>query len=130
LREAIQFESAILLEKSHGYAYRLIARVPGECGDGFTLPEEGLLIGRLRGYYPLPLTPGDLEAWGRWAAKKPEHLAEIECLRARPVRRSPSRCLRRTISRASSFLASRWGEPNLARRRNALCKVALDNSRS
>jgi hypothetical protein len=58
LREAIQFESAILLEKSHGHAYRLIARVPGECGDGFTLPEEGLLIGRLRGYYPLPLTPG------------------------------------------------------------------------
>lgn len=86
LRELIHCESAVLLEKSHGHAYRSIARVPGECGDDLTLPAEGLLIGRLRGYsYPLPLTPGDLEAWGRWAANKPEHLPEIECLRAAGV---------------------------------------------
>ena len=83
LRELIHCESAVLLEKRPGRGYFCIARVPGECGDDFAVPAEGLLIGRLRGYsYPLPLTPGDVDAWSRWAAKKPEHLAEIECLRA------------------------------------------------
>jgi putative ABC transport system permease protein len=82
LREVIHCESALLLEKRSGQAYSCIARVPGECGVGCTVPAGGLLIGRLRGYsYPLPLTPGDFDAWSRWAAKKPEHLAEIECLR-------------------------------------------------
>jgi len=83
LREVIHCESALLLEKHSAQVYRCIARVPGDCGDGCTVPAEGLLIGRLRGYsYPLPLKPGDFDAWSRWAAKKPEHLAEIECLRA------------------------------------------------
>jgi len=82
LREVIHCESALLLEKRSGQAYSCIARVPGECGVGCTVPAGGLLIGRLRGYsYPLPLTPGDFDVWSRWAAKKPEHLAEIECLR-------------------------------------------------
>lgn len=81
LRDVIHCESALLLEK-RSEAYYCIARVPGECGDGCTVPAGGLLLGRLRGYsYPLPLTPGDFDAWSRWAAKKPEHLAEIECLR-------------------------------------------------
>jgi serine phosphatase RsbU (regulator of sigma subunit) len=84
LREAIRCESALLLEKGSGPVYRCAARVPGECESGCTVPARGLLIGRLRGYpYPLPLSPGDFDAWSRWAAaEKPEHLAEIECLRA------------------------------------------------
>jgi sigma-B regulation protein RsbU (phosphoserine phosphatase) len=83
LCEAIGCESAMLLEKSNGRVYRSIARAPDDCRNGCTLPAEGLLVGRLRGYsYPLPLTPGDLDAWGRWAAGKPEQVAEIESLRA------------------------------------------------
>jgi putative ABC transport system permease protein len=82
LREAIECESALLLERSTGKVYRCVARTPGECGNGCTVPEGGLLIGRLRAYpYPLPLTREDLDVWSRWAAKKPESLNEIECLR-------------------------------------------------
>ena len=83
LREAIRCESALLLEKSSAQAYRGVARAPGEPGIDCTVPAGGLLVGRLRGYpYPLPLTPGDFETWSRWAAaEKPEHVAEIECLR-------------------------------------------------
>jgi predicted permease len=77
LREAIGCQSAVLLEKSSGEVYRSLA-------TGCTVPAAGLLIGRLRGYpYPLPLTPGDFETWGRWAAaEKPGHVAEIESLRS------------------------------------------------
>jgi predicted permease len=82
LCDAIQCESATLLEKQSAQAYQCVARTPGDCASGCTLPVAGLLLGRLRGYpYPLPLAPGDLDAWGRWAAAKPEHAAEIECLR-------------------------------------------------
>ncbi|MGD0868465.1 MAG: ADOP family duplicated permease [Bryobacteraceae bacterium] len=84
LRETIRCESALLLEKGSAREYRCAARVPGECEDGCKVPAGGLLVGRLRGYpYPLPLSPGDFDAWSRWAAaEKPEHLAEIECLRS------------------------------------------------
>lgn len=82
LCEALQCQSATLLEKN-AQAYRCVARTPGDCGNDCTLPAAGLLLGRLRGYlYPLPLSPGDLDAWSRWAAAKPQHAAEIECLRA------------------------------------------------
>jgi serine phosphatase RsbU (regulator of sigma subunit) len=84
LRGAIECESALLLERNAGQGYRCIARTPGECGNGCTVPEGGLLIGRLRAYpYPLPMTREDFDVWSRWAAaKKPEYLDEIECLRA------------------------------------------------
>jgi sigma-B regulation protein RsbU (phosphoserine phosphatase) len=83
LCEAIQCESATLLEKTSAQAYQCVARTPGDCGSDCTLPTAGLLLGRLRGYpYPLPLAPGDLDAWSRWAAAKPEHAAELQCLRA------------------------------------------------
>jgi predicted permease len=83
LREAIHCESAVLLAKSSDAVYRSVARAPGEPEIACTVPAGGLLIGRLRGYrYPLPLTAGDFETWSRWAAaEKPEHVAEIECLR-------------------------------------------------
>ena len=84
LRDVIHCESALLLEKNSAQVYRCIARVPGDCGDGCTVPAGGLLIGRLRAYpYPLPMTREDFDVWSRWAAaKKPEFLSEIECLRA------------------------------------------------
>jgi putative ABC transport system permease protein len=86
LCEAIRAESAILLEKSAAKVYRSVACAPGESGNDCTVPAAGLLIGRLRGYpYPLPLAAGDLDAWSRWAAGKPEHRAEIDCLRAAGV---------------------------------------------
>ena len=82
LCEGIQCESAMLLEKN-AQVYRCVAASPGDCASDCTLPAGGLLLGRLRGYpYPLPLAPGDLDAWHRWAAAKPEHAAELECLRA------------------------------------------------
>jgi predicted permease len=80
LREAVNSESALLLEK-RGHEYRCVAQSPEQHSLNCTLPAEGLLIGRLRGYlYPLPLTLADLDAWRRWASAKPEHLAEIDCL--------------------------------------------------
>jgi hypothetical protein len=84
LREAIRAESALLLEKSSAREYRCAARSPGDCENTCIIPAAGLLTGRLRGYrYPLPLSPGDFDAWSRWAAaERPEHLAEIECLRS------------------------------------------------
>ena len=83
LRDVIHCESALLLEKNSSQVYRCIARVPGDCGVGCTVPAGGLLIGRLRGYsFPLPLTPGDFDAWSRWASNHAGHLAEIECLRS------------------------------------------------
>ncbi len=82
LCEAIHSESALLLEKSSAQVYRCVARTPGDCANDCTVPAAGLLIGRLRGYpYPLPLTSGDLDAWSRWAAGRPVHRAEIDCLR-------------------------------------------------
>ena len=82
LCESIQSESAMLLEKSSAQVFRCVARAPGECANSWAVPASGLLIGRLRGYpYPLPLTSGDLDAWSRWAAGKPEHTAEIDFLR-------------------------------------------------
>jgi putative ABC transport system permease protein len=103
LCEAIQCESATLLEKSSAQAYPLayqcIARTPGDCGNDCTLPAAGLLLGRLRGYpYPLPLAPGDLDAWSRWAAAKPQHAAEIECLRAAGVALAVPLLAKNTIS--------------------------------
>lgn len=83
LRETLQAESAILLEKSAGNEYRCVASAPGECPGRSTIPGGGLLSGRLRGFpFPLPLSPEDLDAWERWAkAEKPEHVAEIEYIR-------------------------------------------------
>ena len=132
LREAIHCESALLLEKSSGQAYRSVARVPGECGDGCTVPAGGLLIGRLRGYpYPLPLTPGDFDAWSRWAApKKPEHLAEIECLRGTGAALAVPLLAKNEIAGILLLGPPSRRAPNIARRKNALCRVVRDNSRS
>ncbi|HLK22425.1 MAG TPA: FtsX-like permease family protein, partial [Bryobacteraceae bacterium] len=80
LREAIKSRSALLLER-RGAEYRCTIQSPRELPPTCSLPVDGLLLGRLRGYlYPLPLTPGDLDAWRRWASAKQEHLAEIESL--------------------------------------------------
>ena len=80
---AIGCESAVLLEKDGNREYRALASAPADRQDGCTIPANGLLIGRLRGYpLPFPLTEGDLDAWSRWAAVgKPEHGPEIEALR-------------------------------------------------
>ena len=82
LADAIHCHSAWLLEKTSA-EYRLVASTSREPRLECPIPSGGLLVGRLRAYpYPLPLTHGDYDAWSRWAAaEKPEHLAEIECLR-------------------------------------------------
>lgn len=73
LRERVGARSILLLEKGPGDEYR--------CPD-CTIPAHGVLINRLRHYpHPLPLTPGDFQAWERWAREfHPAHAAEIERL--------------------------------------------------
>jgi putative ABC transport system permease protein len=86
LCDTLQSESALLLEKSSS-GYRCIARTPAGRADAGTIPAAGLLVGRLRGFpFPLPLSPEDFDAWERWAsAERPEHVAEIERIRAMNV---------------------------------------------
>ncbi len=86
LRAAIRAESAWVLELPDKEApvYRLAASAPADFAPGCEVPARGALTGRLRGYpFPLVLSESDLDAWSRWAAsEKPEHLAEIACLRS------------------------------------------------
>jgi len=78
LRERVGARRVLLLEKT-GDEYR--------CSD-CTIPANGILINRLTHYpHPLPLTPGDVQAWRKWATElRPEHLEEIETLDAAGVR--------------------------------------------
>ena len=68
---------------------RLLERVGDEyqCPD-CAIPARGVLINRLTHYpHPLPLTPGDVQAWREWARElRPEHAAEIETLERGGVR--------------------------------------------
>ena len=72
LREQVGARFVLLLEKS-GDEYR-----SPDCA----IPARGFLINRLSDYpHPLPLTPGDFQAWSRWARDfRPSHAAEIERL--------------------------------------------------
>jgi predicted permease len=78
LRERVYARRILLLEKA-GDEYRC-----PECA----IPAGGVLINRLTHYpHPLPITPGDLEAWRQWARElRPERLAEIETLDGLGVR--------------------------------------------
>ncbi len=74
LRERTGAEFVMLLEKASSDEYQ---------GDNCAIPARGVLVNRLTHYrHPLPLTPGDFEAWLRWALEfRPEHVPEIERLR-------------------------------------------------
>ena len=72
LRERVGARRILLLEKT-GDEFR---------GQECAIPASGMLINRLTHYpHPLPLTPGDVQAWRQWAREfRPQHLAEIETL--------------------------------------------------
>ena len=73
VRERVGARFILLLEKGPGDEYR--------CPD-CAISAHGFLSNRLRDYpHPLPLTPGDFKAWGRWAREfRPAHAGEIERL--------------------------------------------------
>lgn len=88
--------TALLLENREG-EFRPIARAPqAPHGAGGTRPEAGsdpvpdaprfpvggFLHSRVRSYsHALPLQPGDLDSWIRWAAEaRPAHLPELQAL--------------------------------------------------
>lgn len=83
LCDTVHCESARLLEKVSEQEYRCTLAVPNGENRGFSIPSEGVLMGRLRYYpWPVPLTQGDFETWERWAAENnPRHLPEIQALR-------------------------------------------------
>ena len=87
LRANLQAESATLLESS-GVEYRATASSPDTGWGACAIPVDGMLLNRLRAYdAPLPVDPGDLEVWHRWAAEaRPERLAEIATLESAGVR--------------------------------------------
>jgi serine phosphatase RsbU (regulator of sigma subunit) len=74
LRERAGAQFIMLLERISSDEYR---------GEDCSIPARGILINRLTHYpHPLPLTPGDFQAWLRWAREfRPEHVTEIERLR-------------------------------------------------
>jgi predicted permease len=72
-------------------------------GGGLThgeLPATGFLVHRLHFHdAALPMSAADLEAWLSWAAQyRPQHVAEIEALRASGVRLAVPLRTRKTIS--------------------------------
>ena len=92
LRSRLGAAAAWLLESSGG-EYRPIARSPlasdPDAGNGHDavpegphLPADGFLYGRLRSYsHALPLQPGDLDSWIRWAGEaRPAQLPELQAL--------------------------------------------------
>ncbi len=89
LRSRLGAASALLLERSGG-EYRPIARSPlapdegsEAVPEGPRVPANGFLHSRLRSYsHALPLQPGDLDSWIRWASEaKPSQLPELQALR-------------------------------------------------
>jgi predicted permease len=79
LRERAGARSIVLLEKVSKDEYR---------GGDLSVPAAGILLQRLTHYVPpLPLTPGDFDAWQRWAGtRRPEHAIEAEELRGSGAR--------------------------------------------
>jgi predicted permease len=88
LRVHMGAESAVLLEGVAGEDYRATASVPDRGFGAYSIPRNGLLLGRLRAFgAALPITAGDLETARRWAEEsRPEHLAEIETLKSSGAR--------------------------------------------
>jgi serine phosphatase RsbU (regulator of sigma subunit) len=73
LRDRVRSQSILMFEGASGVGYR---------AGHHTIPADGLLVRRLQRFpHALPLTPGDLHVWRRWANEhRPEHLAEIETI--------------------------------------------------
>jgi predicted permease len=88
LREKIQAQSVMLLERSSGREYRCIAAVPESHTTACSIPANGFLLNRLNFYgSPLAFTADDLDTCLRWASEhRPQHLAEIESLRQSGMR--------------------------------------------
>jgi predicted permease len=80
--------SGLLLESGPVGQYKVAAAFPKDSAAACAIPQNGLLLNRLRFYNSvLPISEGDLDAWGRWAAQhRPESVAEIEALRLAQVR--------------------------------------------
>jgi predicted permease len=88
--EALHVALGALRERAGARSIVLLERVPtGEYRGGeLSVPAGGILLKRLMHYVPpLPLAPGDFDAWRRWAgARRPNHLDEIEILRGSGAR--------------------------------------------
>jgi predicted permease len=80
--------SGLLLESISPSEYRAAAVFPRDAEAGDSIPNRGLLLGRLRSYgAPLPVSAADLDAWSDWAAQyRPEYVPEIAALHAAGVR--------------------------------------------
>ena len=88
LRARLGASSALLLEHAGG-EYRPLARTAlavdssgAAVEDAPRFPANGFLHNRLRAYsHALPLQPGDLDSWIRWAGEaRPEQLPELQAL--------------------------------------------------
>jgi phosphoserine phosphatase RsbU/P len=80
--------AAVVLLENRGGEYRPLAQSPPAPGDGrdaaegLRFPTDGFLHRRLRSYsYALPVQPGDLDSWIRWAGQaRPGQLPELQAL--------------------------------------------------
>jgi putative ABC transport system permease protein len=88
LRARLGAASALLLEHAGG-EYRPLARTPptgdgsgAASQEGWKFPADGFLHNRLRAYsHALPIQPGDLDSWTRWAGEaRPAQLPELQAL--------------------------------------------------
>ena len=90
LRQRVGAQFILLLEKVSKEEYR-----GGDC----VISSRGILINRLTHYpHPLPLQPSDFDAWSKWAREfRPEHVAEVERLKASDARLAVALRTRREI---------------------------------
>ena len=88
--DAVQVESAALLERGHGAEahYRCVVAAGAFEGAAPSVAANGFLITRLLAYpLPLPFAPNDWDAFADWAAAhRPARLDEIRALAAAGVR--------------------------------------------
>jgi serine phosphatase RsbU (regulator of sigma subunit) len=87
--EAVRAALDMLRDRIDARPVLLLARTGDEYrGSECAIPATGILINRLTHYpHPLPITPGDVHAWRKWATElRPQHLPEIDTLGAAGVR--------------------------------------------
>jgi serine phosphatase RsbU (regulator of sigma subunit) len=81
--EAVQAALGTLQERAGAQSITLLEKASNEYRSAeCSVPANGILLRRLRHYpHPLTMTPGEIEAWLRWAREyRPEHTAEIQAV--------------------------------------------------
>jgi predicted permease len=87
--EALQVALPMLRARVGAESIALLEKIGEEYRDAdMAIPARGVLLNRLTHYpHPLPLTAGELQAWGTWAREfRPEHVDEVERLAKASVR--------------------------------------------